>query len=191
MPGSHLQVTIFQTWADVGGADLWLASWHSPNTRWYTGWHTPREMSYWHLTRPKEWELIGWEFWKDDCKRESFFIQPNPSLTPKHIYTRSTPKTGLQHNCYDEEGDVISTAWVQDQRVWRWSAEQEFLKGGNCKGTGKDTGGPKGDKGGPKGGYPEGGKGSSKGGKSIKGTGKDKGSSKRGKGNTLSKGKGS
>ena len=177
MPGPHLQITIFETFADVGGADLWLSSKEYANGIWYTGWHTPWEMASWYLTKHSEWELIGWEFWMGGHKSESFYVFPNPAMTPKHIYDRKAPKIGLEHNFYNVTGFIVNSSWVLGSTMWQsWSPQHNVLqvhkgnpKGGKYnhpkgrKGEGKDKGGPKGDKGGPKGGDNQGDKGGPKG----------------------------
>ena len=106
-----MQMTLCRTWADIGGADLWYASWYPPHDRWYTGWHTPRPMAYWHCTTPKEGQLIGWELWADGHTLESYYISLNPGLDPD--YDRAAPKTGLQWSSYDAHGSVVALASLQ------------------------------------------------------------------------------
>ena len=179
-----MQMALYQSWADIGGADLWLASWYTPNQRWYTGWHTPRDMAFWHCTKPWQWQLIGWELWKGERLSESYYICPNPGLTPKYLYDPKAPKTGLERTFYDEEGLVVDSEWVLDERVWKWRSKQDLFKGNPKGGKGEGKGNPKGGKG----------KGKSKSSSDGKGTGKGRPKGGKGKGQGTSsrygKGKG-
>ena len=132
MPGPHLDIYLMACYNDVGGYDLWVSSYYTPEAAWWVGWHCSQSLVQFYLTGEDHWTLIGYELWTKDDDPDllaAYYAQPNPSTTPAG--GDLTPQ-GYWHYTYAAEGPQENWHYVAGKFL-EWSAEDAFLKG-NGKG---------------------------------------------------------
>ena len=106
---------LWQSYPDVGGCDLWVANaWVGYHSVW-VGWHSPRNICSWHLTRPSQWKLIGYQIWRGAYQVCGTSVYPNPSMTPKGI---DLTLRGCYEYDMNLDGTVNHYSWKDEILTW-------------------------------------------------------------------------